>query len=168
MTAPWPVPSERLDFAAEETAFGAVIEAIRAIRARRAEMNVPPSRKAKLFIETEEAGVFAQGVPFLQRLASASEVEIGNGFAIEGAVQVITDTARILIPMEQLVDKEKEKARLEKERAEAQREVDFLLGKLANEGFVSRAPAAVVEAEREKLRKAQDRRGKIAESLATI
>jgi valyl-tRNA synthetase len=168
MTAPWPVFSGKLDYAAEEASFGAVIEAIRAIRARRAEMNVPPSRKAKLFIETEEAGVFAQGVPFLQRLASASEVEIGNGFAIEGAVQVVTDTARILIPMEQLVDKEKEKARLEKERAEAQREVDFLLGKLANEGFVSRAPAPVVEAEREKLRKAQDRLGKIAESLATI
>jgi valyl-tRNA synthetase len=83
-------------------------------------------------------------------------------------VQVVTDTARILIPMEQLVDKEKEKARLEKERAEAQREVDFLLGKLANEGFVSRAPAAVVEAEREKLRKVQDRLGKIAESVAAL
>ena len=168
MVADWPVYMQELDFAAEETAFTMVVEAIRAIRARRAEMNVPPSRKAKVYIETEHGTTFTQGIPFIERLAYAEQVEIGSNFALESAVQIVTDAARVLIPMEQLVDMQKEKERMQKEEADARKEVDFLTGKLSNEGFVSRAPAAVVEAEREKLRRAQDRLALITESLSNL
>ncbi|GHU80844.1 valine--tRNA ligase [Clostridia bacterium] len=168
MVSDWPVFNGKLSFAEDEAAFSMIIEAIRAVRARRAEMNVPPSRRTKLFIETEHASVFAQGIPFIKRLAYADEAEIGDGFPIGGAVQVVTDSARIFIPMEQLADTEKEKARLEKEKAAAEKEVAFLGGKLANESFVSRAPANVVEAEKEKLRKAREKLGKIEESIASL
>ena len=168
MISDWPVYSEELNFESEETSFTMIIDAIRAVRARRAEMNVPPSRRTKLYIETDHAAVFAQGIPFIKRLAYADEAEIGNSFPTEDVVQVVTDAARIFIPMDQLVDTEKEKARLEKEREAAVKEVQFLGGKLSNESFVSRAPANIVEAEKEKLRKAQEKLSKIEESIAAL
>lgn len=168
MIMPWPQYSPALDFSVEESAFSKVMDAIKAVRTRRAEMNVPPSKKAKLFIETESAAVFAQGVPFLQRLAYANEVEISSQFAIEGAVQIVTDSARILIPMTDLVDMQQERARLEKEFAHAQKEIDLLSKKLSNEAFVAKAPAQVVQAEQEKLAKAQRLLEKTRESLAAI
>ncbi|HIX66001.1 MAG TPA: valine--tRNA ligase, partial [Candidatus Anaerotruncus excrementipullorum] len=168
MVAPWPVYREELNFAQEEASFEKVMQAIRAIRARRGEMNVPPSRKARVYIATAEPETFRQGVPFIQRLAFASQVEIGESFSVEGAVQVVTDGARISIPMEELVDLEKERARLNKELAACEKEIAALSGKLANEKFVSKAPANVVEAERQKLQKAQERLGKIQESLSAL
>ena len=168
MLAAWPQYSEQFDFAAEHDSFTMIIEAIRAIRTRRAEMNVPPSKKAAVFIETDHAGTFAQGVPFIQRLASAEAVEIGTGFDGSGAVQIVTAAARLFIPMDQLVDMAKERERLQKEREQTQRDIAFLESKLGNPGFVGKAPAQVVQAEREKLGKAKDRLEKIEESLRAI
>jgi valyl-tRNA synthetase len=116
MIAEWPKQDDSFAFRRECDEFSAVIDAIRAIRARRAEMNVPPSKKAKLFIQTDTPGIFAQGAAFIQRLAYASQVEIGSSFDVPGAVQVLTQSARIFIPQDELVDMQAELARLEKER----------------------------------------------------
>ncbi|MCL2579720.1 MAG: valine--tRNA ligase [Oscillospiraceae bacterium] len=165
ITRPWPVFEPSLAFVAQEREFTMVVEAIRAIRARRSEMNVPPSKKAHVDIETDHAAIFAQGAPFIQRLAYASGVDIGNGFNVEGAVQVITDAARIFIPLSELIDPEKEKARLEKEKAGAAKDVEALERKLGNQGFIDKAKPEVVAGEREKLAKAKERLTKIEESL---
>lgn len=87
-----------------------LMEAIRAVRNRRAEMNVPPSRKAQVYVETAFASTFADGAPFMQRLASASEVLVGSGFDLPGAVSIVTPDATIKIPMDELVDREAERA----------------------------------------------------------
>lgn len=168
MVSLFPSYDERLDFAKDEADFEKIMDAIKAIRNRRGEMNVPPSRKAHVYIATEEQEVFEAGKPFFERLASASEVTIGDHFEMEGAVQVITDVARIFIPMGDLIDFEKERARLEKEKASAQKDIDMISKKLENQNFVAKAPAAVVEGEREKLAKHRERFAKIEESIAAL
>ncbi len=168
MISSWPLFNTAHVFEKEESDFSSIMDVIRAIRARRADMNVPPSKKAKVFIVTSQAGVFAQGAAFIQRLAFASEVEIGSDFSADGAVQVVTDAARVFIPMAELVDTAKEIARLTKEKDAVQKEFDFLDGKLQNEGFVAKAPEKVIEAEREKLSKAREKLLKIEESLKNL
>ena len=168
MVSAWPVYTPSLAFAKEEADFEKVMDAIRAVRNRRAEMNVPPSRKAQLCIATGEPEVFEQGRPFFQRLASASEVTVADSFTMEGAVQVITNAARIFIPMDELVDKEKEIARLNKEKEKVEKEIGALSKKLDNPGFVSKAPAAVVEGERAKLQQQKERLARIEESIAVF
>lgn len=168
MVSAWPVYDPSLAFTKEETDFEKVMDAIRAVRNRRAEMNVPPSRKAQLCIATGEPEVFEQGRPFFQRLASASEVTVAESFSMEGAVQVITNAARIFIPMDELVDKEKEIARLNKEKEKVEKEIGVLSKKLDNPGFVSKAPAAVVEGERAKLQQQKERLARIEESIAAF
>ncbi|RGX51743.1 valine--tRNA ligase [Anaerotruncus sp. AF02-27] len=168
MVSSWPVYDEALNFATEEAQFEMVMAAIRAIRNRRAEMNVPPSKKASIYIATDEPAVFEAGVPFFLRLASASEVKVAGSFEIPGAVQVITDAARIFIPMDELIDREKEIVRLNAEKAKVEKEIAAVNGKLANQGFVAKAPAAVVDAERARLAKAQERLAKIEESIAAF
>jgi len=168
MVAPWPVHTPGLSFPREEAAFSMVMDAIRAIRNRRADMNVPPSKKARVYIETDQTEVFRQGVPFIQRLAFAAQVDISQSVEPEGAVQVITNDARIFIPMDQLIDFAKERARLEKERATLVKEVDFLTQKLSNESFVGKAPAKVVDIEKEKLAKATEKMAKVDEALAGL
>ena len=155
-------------FRKEEADFQKIIDIIRAIRNQRTEMNIPPSKKAKVYIETAEATVFTDGIPFLQRLASASEVEVGEKFELPGAVQIITHAARALIPMDELIDREKELARLEKEREKCQSDIDFIGRKLDNPGFVAKAPAQLIEAERAKLAQHKDRMEKILESIAAM
>ena len=112
--------------------------------------------------------MFERGRPFLQRLASASEVTVADSFTMEGAVQVITNAARIFIPMDELVDKEKEIARLNKEKEKVEKEIGVLSKKLDNPGFVSKAPAAVVEGERAKLQQQKERLARIEESIAAF
>jgi len=168
MVSKFPAYDERLNFAQDEADFEKIMNAIKAIRNRRGEMNVPPSRKAHVSIATAEQAVFEAGKPFFERLASASHVEIGDSFSMEGAVQVITDAARIFIPMGDLIDYEKELARLNREKAAAEKDIAMLSGKLSNENFVSKAPAAVVEAEREKFAKHRERLAKIEESIAAL
>ena len=164
----YPTVEEIPDFDAEAKDFDRIIDAIRGIRGRRAEMNVPPSRKAKLFIKTAFAESFLAATPFFQKLASASEVEIVENFEDEGAVSIVTDAATIYIPMADMVDLEKEKARLTAELTKTQSEIARAESKLSNEGFVAKAPAAVVESERSKLEKLKITAQALADALAKM
>ena len=173
MVAPWPQYREDLCFQQEEEDFEKVMSAIKAIRNRRAEMNVPPSKKARVFVKTLNTGVFESGAMFIERLASASEVKVSGvapqqGEDFSDAVQVITDSARIFIPLDELVDKEKELARLEKERKACDKDIAMVEQKLSSQGFIEKAPQNVVEAERAKLEKHKERMEKIVESIAAF
>ena len=148
MVSSFPVYEEKYSFAKEEEDFSKVIDAIKAVRARRTEMNVPPSVKAKIFIETQYGELFSSCGLFFEKLASASEIEVADKYEIEDAVTAVTDCARLFIPLDQLVDKEKEIARLEKEKAKVQKDIDFLSGKLNNQGFLAKAPEKLIEAEK--------------------
>ena len=147
--APWPMYDEALAFPAEEKEMERVMEAIRAIRNRRAEMNVPPSRKAEVYVETAFADTFRTGAPFIERLASASAVQVGETFDVPGAVKIVTTDATIQIPMDELVDRAAELARLSKERESVQKQLDGALARLNNPAFTSKAPQAVVATARE-------------------
>jgi valyl-tRNA synthetase len=168
----YPEYTEELNFAQEETDFEMVMDAINAIRSRRAEMNVPPSRKAKVIINTQYADTFRSGEAYIMRLASASEVEVITEPLSEseskGMVTVITHTARISMPMAELVDLEKERERINKELTKARGQLEGQEKKLANENFISRAPEAVVNAEREKLTKLQALISNLEETLAGL
>ncbi|WP_317398279.1 valine--tRNA ligase [Anaerotruncus colihominis] len=168
MVAPWPQADAALDFSADESDFEMIMQVIRAIRARRGEMNVPPSKKTRLFIMTAHKAVFEQGRSFFARLAFASDVELGDSFDADGSVQVVTDAARAFIPMDELVDREKELARLGREKAACEKDIAALSSKLDNPGFVAKAPAQVVDGERAKLAKARERLAKIEESIAAF
>ena len=168
MLSDYPVFDEKLVFTAEEEAFEKIIDAIKAVRNRRSEMNVVPSVKAKLYIETADADIFKSGIIFFEKLASASSVEIGASFDIPDSVTAVTHSARIFIPLDDLVDKEKELARLAKEKAAAQKDIDFSQGKLNNPGFMAKAPEKQVEAEKAKLAKALDKMAKIEQSIAAF
>ncbi|MBR6616809.1 MAG: valine--tRNA ligase [Oscillospiraceae bacterium] len=165
MLESYPTYDESIDFTAEENAFEKIISAIKAVRNTRTELNVPPSVKAKLYIETADAALFAGASAFFEKLASASEVETGDKFDLENTASAVTDAARIFIPMDQLVDKEKELARLEKEKAKVQKDIDFLSGKLNNQGFLAKAPEQLIAAEQAKLAKAQEKMDKILTSI---
>ena len=154
----WPTASESMNFPKEEKAMELIMDAIRAIRGRRSEMNVPPSKKAHLTVATMEAETFTLGVPFLKKLAYASEVEIvpfssakADGDAAQaGQVSIVTHAAQLSIPLGELVDLEKERQRVEKELKKQSAELEKLNAKLANPGFVNKAPTHVVEAEKER------------------
>ena len=145
MLSEYPSFKEELNFPEAVSSMEKIMEAIRAIRNRRAEMNVPPSKKAKVYIATKLQDVFEQGSKFICKLASASEVEIGESFSLDGAVNIVTADAKIYIPMDELVDKKAELERLGKELASVEKRLAQSEGKLGNAGFVSKAPAAVVE-----------------------
>ncbi|MBR1862485.1 MAG: valine--tRNA ligase [Ruminococcus sp.] len=168
MVQPFPVYDEKLTFAGDEAAFEKIMAGIKAIRNRRAEMNVPPSVKAKVFIETEQKEVFEKGIMFFERLASASEVIITGKFEEKDCVTVVTDAARFFIPLSEIIDTEKELARLDKDKAKVQKDIDFLTGKLNNQGFIAKAPAQLIDAEKAKLAKAQEKMAKIEESIAAL
>ncbi|MDE6657853.1 MAG: class I tRNA ligase family protein, partial [Oscillospiraceae bacterium] len=161
----YPVYDETLNFAEEENNFEKIITAIKAIRNTRTELNVPPSVKAKLYIETQDKNLFASAKLFFEKLASASEIEIGENFSIPDSAGAVTDSARIFIPMNELVDKEKELARLNKEKEKVQKDIDFLSKKLNNAGFLAKAPEKLVETEKAKLVKAQEKMNKILQSI---
>ncbi len=145
MLSEYPTYKPELDFPEEEAEMRRVMEAIRAIRNRRSEMNVPPSRKAKVYVATKFADTFKNGSAFIERLASASGVEVADNFDIDGAVTVVTADAKLYIPMDELVDKKAELERLGKELAQVEKRLAQSEGKLNNQGFVSKAPAAVIE-----------------------
>ncbi len=146
MMQSYPVYDGSLNFPEDETSFGMVMDAIKAVRARRAEMNVPPSRKSRLIIVTDKAKAFNDGEKFICKLAYASGIEVRAELpeSTDGMVSVITDNARMFMPMAELVDLEKERTRMEKELANAKKQLDGQIAKLANENFVSRAPEKVV------------------------
>ncbi len=168
MLTAYPEYREELDFSADEAEFSRIMEAIRAIRNRRAEMNVPPKKKAAVYVETAYEDTFRAGIPYIQRLASASDVVIGKDLPTEGAVNVVTPDAKIYIPMAELVDFAAEKERLQKEKDKAQKDLDFFLKKLSNPGFVSKAPAAVVEKDKASAEKLKEKIAKLEESLSKL
>ena len=168
MIAKYPEYDESLSFAAEEKEFERVMTAIRAIRNARAEKNIPPSKKAAVYVETEYADTFQNAAAFFERLAGASGLVVGKDFELGSTMQVVTESARIFIPMGELIDVQKERARLNKEKADCEKEIAFFEGKLSNEKFVSRAPEAVVNQERQKLQKANERLQKILESIQAL
>lgn len=168
MVSRWPEFDGSLVYADDEREFERVMNAIRAIRVRRSEMNVPPSKKANVHIATAYADTFKRGAVFFERLAYASSTEVGNSFEIENAVTIITDDAKIYIPMGELIDFEAERARLNKERDGVLKDIEFFKSKLSNEGFVSKAPAAVVDAQREQLAKSEERLAMIEERLSAL
>ncbi len=145
MLEKYPEYDPSLDFPSEAEEMMKVMEAITAIRTQRNEMNVPPSKKAKLFIATAIPETFSNGEQFFKKLASASEVEIRDSFDIDGAVTVVTSDAKIYIPMEELVDKEAELKRLNKELKQVEKMLAQDEGKLNNPGFMSKAPEKVIE-----------------------
>ena len=157
MISSYPEYSETCCFEQESEQFSRVIDAIKAIRTRRSEMNVPPSRKSKVFIQTKYRSSFSDNCyPFFVSMASASQVLVADEFSpdevsADNAVQIITDSASIYLPLADIIDFEKEKARLETEKKKLLSEIDRLEKKLQNQGFVSKAPASVVQGEKAKL-----------------
>ncbi|MBP3293500.1 MAG: valine--tRNA ligase, partial [Clostridia bacterium] len=168
MVKDYPVYNEALVFAADEANMEKVIDAIKAIRARRAEMGVVPSRKAKLFIETKYPEAFANSASFFEKLASASGMELVDAYDDDTAVRVITSAATVHIPLGDLVDFEAERKRLEGELKNVENEIKRAEGKLNNEGFISRAPAAVVDAERAKLEMYKEKREGVLSAIAKL
>ncbi len=155
MLADWPKYDESLNFGAEAAHMESVMNAIRSIRNRRAEMNVPPSKKSTLYVVSDKGEIFRQGEGFICRLAYADKVIIceNDPEGHENMVCVVTNDAKLYIPLEELIDFEKELARLEKEKANCLKQIAMFEGKLSNEAFVSRAPEKVVAEQREKLEK---------------
>ena len=143
--AKWPEYDEALSFPQEAKDLENVMALIRAIRTRRNEMNVPPSKKAHIYVDTAHTAPYEESVEFIARLAYGSKVEIGTGFDVQGAVTAVTDDAKALLPMDDLVDKAAETARLNKELANAQKQLDTVKAKLANEKFTSKAPQNVID-----------------------
>lgn len=168
--AKWPEFTQELAFKAEEDQMESVMDAIRAIRARRTEMNVPPSKKASLFVLTSKPQIFTEGKGFIQRLAYADDVSLlaSEPENLDGMVTCATPDAKLYIPMGQLVDVAKELERIGKELEKARKNLAGLMGKLSNENFVSRAPEAVVNAEREKAAKAKDLIAQLEQSEAAL
>ena len=173
MIAAFPKADPACVYTEASTQMSRVIAAIKAIRARRNEMNVVPSRKAKVYIATKYTDSFNDKTAvFFTRLASASEIEVAESFegviAADDAVQIITDSATIFLPLSDIIDTEKEKARLEAEEKKLLGEIDRVEKKLSNEGFVAKAPAAVVDGERAKLEKYRENLEGVKAALAKL
>ena len=170
MVSKWPEADERLHFPAEEQEMEEIMAAIRAVRNRRSEMNVPPSKKAALIIATQKPALFAQAEPFMKRLAWASQVTVQQQAPadVSGMVTCVTQAAQIYMPLSELVDLDKERERLQKELDNALNMVTRTEGKLKNESFVSRAPEAVVNAEKEKLEKYRQMAAKLQDNLKAL
>lgn len=145
IVAQWPEYRQEHDFPEAELEMQRIMDVIRGVRNRRSEMNVPPSRKTNLYIATAEPNTFENGISILNKLAYATQITIGQVFDIEGAVTIVTNDAKVYIPMDELVDKKAELARLNRELETAKKQFAQVNGKLNNQGFLSKAPAQVVE-----------------------
>ena len=153
MLESYPVCNKTEDFTTEAMDVDRIITAITAIRARRAEMNVPPSKRAKLYVVTKYKDTFTRAAKILEKLAGASEVIFVDKYDTDDAVMIATDAGNMYIPLSDVIDFEKERARLTLEMKKNDEEILRIEKKLANEGFVSKAPAAVIEGEKQKLAK---------------
>ena len=168
MISAFPRENPALHFDVEAAEMEKIIALIKAIRARRTEMGVAPSRRAKLYIVTKSTETFADAAPFFQKLAGASEVELADSYADSTAVQIITDSAAAYIPLADMIDFEAERKRLTTELEKNANEIKRVEAKLANEGFTSKAPAAVIEGERQKLEKYREVRRGLEDALAKL
>ena len=176
MLSDWPVYDEKFCFTAEERDMENIMDAIRAIRNRRAEMNVSPAKKVKLTIATMEKDAFTAGAPFFLRQASASEVEVigvadvrsSDEMREQGMVEVITHAARVFMPLAELVDIQQELERIAKEKAKAEGHLKGIEAKLNNEAFTSKAPANIVQQQRDQAEKLRALIAKLDESAAAM
>ena len=170
MVSSWPEYDEKLNFSVEEAQMESLMDAVRAIRNRRAEMNVPSSKKAKVLILTEKKDTFSAGAGFFPKLAYASEIELIDAVPADAAkmASVVTGDAQIYMPMGDLIDFEAERARLGKEKSKVEADIDFVMKKLNNPKFVDKAPEKVVAAEREKADKLREHLAKLEESIAAL
>ena len=168
MIAAYPQFDAELNYADAEEDVERIIACITAIRTRRAEMNVPPSKKAKLYVVTKYAETFNRAAKILEKLASASEVILTDGYESDDAVMIATEAGRLYIPLAEVIDFEKEKARLTAEMKKNDGEIERIEKKLANEGFVAKAPAAVIDGERAKLKKYLEVRESLQVALAKL
>ncbi|MEG2119223.1 MAG: valine--tRNA ligase, partial [Pseudoflavonifractor sp.] len=170
MLQSWPVAHKELAFPEEERAMELIMDAIGAVRVRRSEMNVPPSKRAHLTVVTEQKEIFERGIPFFTRLAWADGVVITDEVPADTATMVsaVTHEARIFMPMSDLVDLEKEKARMEKELGKNRDELAKLTAKLDNPGFVAKAPEAIITAERARCEKLKGLIAKLEASVAAL
>ena len=170
MTQQWPAFDEAHNYPEDEADFGKLTDYIKAIRNIRAEMNVHPTKKTSMIIETADPAAFEKGSAYLAKFAFATDVTLCAKYegSTEGMVQVVTDTARGFIPMMELIDREKELARLNKEKEKVEKEIAQFSRQLANEGFVSKAPARVVDEIRQKLARAQDKLANVEQSLTAL
>ena len=168
MISDFPTYNEALTFTAEETDVERIVDCITQIRARRAEMNVPPSKKAKLYVVTKYEDTFRSASKILEKLASASEVIITDKYESDDAVTVATAAGSLYIPLAEVIDFEKEKARLTAEMKKNDGEIERLEKKLSNEGFIAKAPKAVVDIERQKLEKYLETRAQLTAALAKL
>mgnify|MGYP004517081743 FL=1 len=168
MLSPWCKYDEKLAFKSEEEQMESIMTAIKAVRNRRAEMNVTPSKKAEVFIETAKPEIFEAGTTFFKRLASASDVKIADSFDIDKTVSIVTADATIKLPLAELVDFEAERARLNKELAAAEKDLAFTNNKLNNQGFMSKAPEKVINEIKEKAAKYNEKIALLKESIAKL
>ena len=170
MTQPWPDAQQLPTWPAESADFETMMEYIKAVRATRSDMNVPPSKKTSMVIETAQPAAFEKGSAYLARFAFATDVTLTEKYEgpAEGMVTVVTPAARGFIPMMELIDREKELARLNKELAKAEKEVAMFEKQLGNPKFVEKAPAALVAETRGKLAAAQDKQKNILQSIAAL
>ena len=170
MISSFPVYDPKLSDPEASAEMEMIMDAIKGIRNIRNEMNVPPSKKAALYIITEHADTFGKGEAFFKKLASASEVSIAadGGAAPENTVSVVVPGAEILLPLDELVDKKKELERLEKEKKRLEGEIKRVEGKLGNAGFVSKAPQKVVEEERLKGEKYREMLSSVIDSIEKL
>ena len=168
MREKYPEYDAALSFETEAAEMQKIMSAITAIRTQRNEMNVPPSKKAKLYIATKTAATFEHGVEFFKKLASASEVEIGEEFSIDGAVTVVTADAKLYIPMNELVDMEAELKRLNKELEQTKKMLKQDEGKLSNPGFMGKAPAAVIERIQQQAEREREKIALIEAAIANL
>ena len=169
IVAPWPQYEEGRAFPQAEAEMKKVMELITAVRTRRSEMNVPPSKKAHLYIETSDTAAFEAEREAIAKLAYCSAVEIGESFPqAEGSVTVVTAACRGYLPMDDLVDKKAETARLTKELEGAKKQLATAEAKLQNEKFISKAPQNVIDGVKDNAAKLREKVRMIEESLAAL
>ncbi|MCL1789624.1 MAG: class I tRNA ligase family protein, partial [Oscillospiraceae bacterium] len=172
MVSEWCKFEKELDFPADETQFEKIVELIGAIRTRRSEMNVPPSKRVSLKIETAEPELFQSCAVFFEKLSGCIRLDVAehsdSDISSENSVTVVTAHARAFLPLGELIDKEKETQRLQKELEKTKNDIEFINRKLSNEGFITKAPAAQIENERAKLTKAEEKLSGIEKSLNAL
>ena len=170
MISKWPEYDEKLNFPKDVESLELIMQSISAIRNRRAEMNVPPSKKAKVIIVTDKTDVFEQGTAFFEKLASASEavVQTDKSGISDNAVNVVVPSAEVFLPLDELVDKTKELERLNAEKKKLEGEIKRVEGKLNNAGFVSKAPQKVVDEEKAKGEKYKEMLEKVLENIKSM
>ena len=170
MNQAWPVYREEMHFEEEEIGFEKVMDLIKAVRAIRNDMGVHPTKRTSMIVETADAAPFKAGESYLAKFAFADEVSFVEKYEGDtaGMVQVVTNAARAFIPMMELIDRDKELARLNKEKAGCEKEIASCEAKLNNEGFVGKAPEQVVQKIRDSYAAAKAKLAKIEESLAAL